>query len=212
MMNKTENFFNKYSVGFDAIYGNNNSLFKKIINRHFRTCMRTRFEKSIQGCEPIEGKTILDIGCGPGHYGITLALKGAVKVHGIDFAQNMINLANEKAKEAKVDSKCLFEVADFNQLNEDTHYDYSIIMGFMDYMAEPLTIINKVMRITDGKAFFSFPASGGILAWQRQLRYKFKCPLFLYSAKQLELLLKYVPCKKFTIEKIDRDFFVTIEK
>ncbi|HNX00249.1 MAG TPA: methyltransferase domain-containing protein [Candidatus Cloacimonadota bacterium] len=212
MSNKTESFFNKYSVGFDSIYGNDNSLFKKFINKHFRKTMRIRFEMTIEGCDPIEGKSVLDIGCGPGHYSIALAKNGASKVYGIDFAQNMIDLATEKAQEANVQNICKFEVADFNALDENNHYDYSVIMGFMDYMANPLEIMQKVMRITDGKAFFSFPCAGGILGLQRQIRYKFKCPLYLYSQQQLEFLMKYVPCSNYNIEKIDRDFFVTITK
>lgn len=42
-------------------------------------------------------KTILEAGCGTGNHAILLAEKG-FKVHGIDFSQNMIDIANSKLK------------------------------------------------------------------------------------------------------------------
>jgi len=60
----------------------------------------------------------------------------------------------------------------------DEKFDYAIVMGFMDYIADPSALIGKVLRVCRGKAFFSFPADGGPLAWQRRLRYRNRCPLY----------------------------------
>ena len=211
-MNKTDTFFNQYSVGFDSIYGNNNSLFKKMINFLFRKTMRRRFELTIAGCNPIKDKTVLDIGCGPGHFSIALAKKGAKHVSGVDFAQKMIDLAQQKAKESKLDKICSFSVGDFNSLDESMQYDYTVVMGFMDYMDNPIDIVNKTMRLTKNKAFFSFPCSEGFLAWQRKIRYKRKCALYLYSHKQLVEMLNQISCKSYKIIDLKRDYFVIIEK
>jgi hypothetical protein len=81
-------------------------------------------------------------------------------------------------------------------------------MGFMDYVEEPARVINKVLALTQNKAFFSFPADGGILAWQRKQRYKKRCKLFLYTAEDLKLLFAERKCMKFEIQKVSRDFFV----
>lgn len=210
-MNKTESFFNKYSVGFDSIYGDN-SFFKRLINKYLRKCMRIRFEKTMEGCNPIKGKTVLDIGCGPGHFSICLALMGAKSVYGVDFAQQMIDISINRAKEKNISDICTFEIADFYTFDESKAYDYTLVMGFMDYMEDPQKVINKVIKLTNDKAFFSFPCSEGFLAWQRKLRYKFKCPLYLYSRNDLEKLFSSVKCKNVKIEKISRDYFVTVEK
>ena len=53
-------------------------------------------------------------------------------------------------------------------------FDYSIAMGFLEYIEEPKKVIEKVLSITKLKAFFSFPVDAGMLAWQRKLRYKKK--------------------------------------
>src|SRR6201997_3426166 len=92
---RTQSFFHQYANDFDAIYGNQNGLIDSVINPLFRKSMRLRYEKSVEGCEPVEGKSVLDVGCGPGHYSITLAQRGAARVGGIDFSDGLLGLARE---------------------------------------------------------------------------------------------------------------------
>ncbi|HLI62481.1 MAG TPA: methyltransferase domain-containing protein [Terriglobales bacterium] len=209
---RTQTFFHQYAGDFDAIYGNQNGLIDSVINRLFRKSMRLRYEKSIAGCEPVQGKSVLDVGCGPGHYAITLAQRGAARVIGIDFADGMLKLAAEHAKKVGVGNRCQFMVADFYTYEPQEIFDYVIVMGFMDYMPDAEKVVAKVLSLTRHKAFFSFPAAGGILAWQRQLRYKKRCDLFLYGEQQIRQLCAKFPEAKATIEPISRDFFVTLER
>jgi 2-polyprenyl-3-methyl-5-hydroxy-6-metoxy-1,4-benzoquinol methylase len=208
--NRTSQFFDSYARDFNAIYGNSNTFVNRLINRHFRASMRLRYEKTIQGCSPIAGKSVLDIGCGPGHYSVTLAKNGAAEVFGIDFADEMIGLASENAQRAGVGKRCHFARRDFLVDPIDNKYDYTIAMGFMDYMADPRKTIEKVLSVTKSKAFFSFPADGGILAWQRKLRYKSRCPLYMYSLPQLHQLFSSVDSDRVRVEPIARDYFVTV--
>ncbi len=85
-------------------------------------------------------------------------------------------------------------------------------MGFMDYMPDPEKVVAKVLSLTRQKAFFSFPVAGGILGWQRQMRYKKRCDLFLYTQDQLKKMFAKFPEVNATIEPISRDFFVTLER
>ena len=50
----------------------------------------------------VEGKYILDIGCGDGSYGKALLVKGAKFYHGIDGSQNMIRLAQQHLAQQNV--------------------------------------------------------------------------------------------------------------
>jgi len=165
----------------------------------------------MEACKPLEGKTILDVGCGPGMYAISLAKGSPSLVYGIDFAPSMIDIARKEAKKAGVEHICKFEVADFFALPEDIKYNYLILMGFMDYMEDPRKVIEKTLKLATDKILFSFPSDKGFLAWQRKIRYKFKCPLFLYNEKQLQELFSNIPSWHCTIENIGRDFFVTLE-
>jgi len=159
--NKTASFFDRYSIDFNAIYGSGTGPFQRLINKWFRQTMLIRFQKTIVACNPLEGKTILDVGCGPGIYSITLAKGSPNFVYGIDFAPSMIEIARQEAKKAGVENICRFEIADFNTLPEDKQYNYLILMGFMDYMKNPKQVIEKTMRLASDKVLFSFPSDKG---------------------------------------------------
>jgi hypothetical protein len=85
-------------------------------------------------------------------------------------------------------------------------------MGFMDYAFEPRKVIKRVFSLTRAKAFFSFPVDGGVLGWQRKLRYKDRCDLFMYRRKQIDDLFRYTHFGEFEVERISRDFFVTASR
>ena len=78
---RTQGFFHRYANDFDAIYSNRAGLLNGFLNGVFRKSMKLRYLKTIEGCQPIQGKTALDVGCGPGHYAITLAQRGAAGDH-----------------------------------------------------------------------------------------------------------------------------------
>ena len=201
-------FFDAYSRDFSAIYGTRNTFVNRMINNLFRRSMRLRYQKTLQGCAPIAGKSVLDVGCGPGHYSVALAKAGAARVLGVDFADAMIELARGHAEQAGVGQQCEFITADFFASSLPGPFDYSIVMGFMDYVREPDRVIAKVLSSTRSKAFFSFPIDGGLLAWQRKLRYKRRCELFMYRRHQVEGLFKRAGAR-FSMEEISRDFLVT---
>ncbi len=209
---RTSEFFDSHAADFSAIYGNKNSLLNGFINRHFRKSMMLRYTRTLAGCEPIAGRSVIDVGCGPGHYGIALARKGARHVVGIDFAPAMIELARQNAEASGVGDACEFICEDFMTRPIDQRFDYALVMGFMDYIGDPGTVMAKIVSITASKAFFSFPAEGGILSWQRKLRYKRRCNLYMYTRGQLEDLFRDVRPARVEIEKIERDFFVTVSR
>jgi ubiquinone/menaquinone biosynthesis C-methylase UbiE len=207
---QTAKFFDSYAKDFNAIYGNENRLVNAVVNRLFRKSMVIRYERTLAGCRPIEGKSVIDIGCGPGHYSVALASAGAGRVLGVDFAPGMIDIARQRALRAGVTERCTFELGDFLKVSGDEKFDYAIVMGFMDYIEKPGELMEKVMRVCRGKAFFSFPADGGPLAWQRRMRYRNRCPLYLYTEPQIRQLVSGVGARSTSVEMISRDFFVTL--
>lgn len=210
MSAQTSQFFDGYAADFDAIYGSDNGPVERIANRLFRRAMLVRYEKTLAGCQPAAGCTVIDIGCGPGHYGVALARAGAEKVLGLDFAAGMLKIARERAEAQGVAQRCSFELGDFLNHPIPERFDYAIVMGFMDYVRDPRPVIDRVLTIVRRRAFFSFPKAGGPLAWQRQWRYRNRCDLFLYRHEQIHGLLSQTGAP-FSIESIGRDFFVTLE-
>lgn len=209
---KTDEFFHSYAEGFDSIYGNDRNFFNLLVNKLLRSSIRRRLQATINGCIPIAGKTVLDIGCGPGHYAVELAKRGATEVLGIDFAEDMLKLARHYANEAEVDEKCRFELTDFMDFEPLKKFDYTIVMGVLDYIAEPAAFIKHVIESTERKAFFSFPKSRHWLTPQRRLRYKFKCDLYLYKSDEITCLFQRAGDTNISIKDLGRDYFVTWEK
>ena len=83
-------------------------------------------------------------------------------------------------------------------------------MGFIEYFEHPDLLVKKAIDITKRKIFISFPAAGGLLALQRKLRYKKRCYLHLYRFSEIERLMTDSKIDSYNIERIKRDFFVTI--
>jgi SAM-dependent methyltransferase len=209
---RTSRFFDAYAADFSSIYGGSGGFTGRIISKVFRRSMMLRYLRTIEGCRPIEGRSVLDVGCGPGHYSIALAGRGARRVVGIDFAPAMIDLARSRAEAAGVGGICEFVCADFMTRPLAAEFDYSVVMGFMDYARDPASVVARVLSLTASRAFFSFPAAGGLLAWQRAIRYRRRCDLFLYRRQDLEHLLERTGRSRVEIDRIARDFFVTVRK
>lgn len=209
-MTQTATFFDSYARDFEAIYGNKNTPVNRVVNHYFRKSMRLRYERTLAGCAPIEGKSVLDIGCGPGHYSVELARRGAGEVLGVDFAEGMIKLAQDRARAAGVEDRCTFVLRDILEADIDRTYDYVIVMGFMDYVEEPRKVIDRIVALTARKAFISFPVAGGLLAWQRKLRYRQRCPLYMYDEARMRDIFRPYRDVRVQIEPAARDFFVTL--
>jgi len=207
---KVSQFFDGYAHDFDAIYGNRNGWFDSVINKLFRRTMEVRYRKTLQGCSPVASRSVLDIGCGPGHYSVALAKQGAGEVLGIDFAEGMLQVARERAAREGAGS-CTFKKIDFLNFKFERKFDFTIVMGFMDYVSDPAAVINKALSLTAIRAFFSFPLDNGILAWQRKLRYRSRCELYLYTEDQVAQLFANHLNAKISTESLGRDLFVTVD-
>ena len=71
-----------------------------------------------------------------------------------------------------------------------------------------MTTARKALSLARSKVLLSFPAAGGILGWQRKLRYRSRCDLYLYRREELEKLFGSFDNITYTIEPLARDFFV----
>ena len=208
-MKENKSFWDSYASEFDAIYGTKNSWINNAINKMFRGSMKIRFEKTMQ-IIPEQDVSIIDIGCGPGHYCFSLEQAGNRKILGIDFSERMIEIAKDHVKNSGGTNDLKFEVVNFLEYEPGKKFDYSIMMGFIEYFEHPELIIKRALAITNRTIMISFPVAGGFLAFQRKLRYKRRCFLRLYSQEDIRRLMELLNISSYAIEKIGRDFFVTI--
>jgi ubiquinone/menaquinone biosynthesis C-methylase UbiE len=210
--NRTKEFFSRYAVDFDSIYGTTNRGLSGLINKTLRRSMMLRYMRTLEHCQPVEGHTVLDVGCGPGHYCISLAQAGAKHCTGVDFAPGMLAIAKARAVDAKVGDRCSFLEMDIMAFPDTQRFDFVVGMGLMDYIGEPMPLLEKLLRLVNRRAMFSFPAAGGFLAWQRKIRYRSRCELYFYSEQKIAELFTNFSNFEYRIEKISRDYFVLLQR
>ncbi len=106
----------------------------------------------------IEGKTILDLACGEGHFARKLSelAKRNVKVIGVDASEKMNDIATEKNEQF---SDCLsFQVADACHMPQFQSNSFDIVvcnMALMD-IKKYVEAIKEVARILKAKGIFVF--------------------------------------------------------
>ena len=215
--NKTQEvkaFFHEYATGFDAIYGHTKKrgVVGKWIDSNLRKTMFLRFNETLKNTAKPEIQSVFDIGCGPGRY-IVEFIKQGKKVLALDMAKGMLDIAASLVPEAVKEGKITFIESDYMGYEAAEKCDAAVLMGFFDYIEHPLPLIHKLKREINKEIYASFPQSGGLLAWQRQVRYKMRnCPLYLYSLADVKKLMHDAGLEgKYEIKDFGRDYFVKIK-
>lgn len=206
-------FFHDYATGFDAIYGHTQKrgAIGKWIDKNLRKTMFLRFEETLKNTAKPEIQSVFDIGCGPGRYLVELVKQGK-KVVALDMAKGMLDIAASLVPEAVKAGSVTFIESDYMSYNAPSKCDAAVLMGFFDYIQEPIPLVEKLKREIGKEIYGSFPKSGGLLAWQRQIRYKMKnCPLYLYSLNDVKKIMNAAGLDgKYEIKDFGRDYFVKI--
>lgn len=211
---KVRDHFHDDAERFDAIYAEKKGIFARLADNYWRGVVQKRLEVNVEKLSPLDGKTVLDVGCGSGRFCIAFARKGAKKVLGIDFAHGMIEIAEKLAAEAGVADKCEFRVGAFPAcINEsEGPFDASTGNGFFDYVEHPVPIITRMRELTNGRMVLSFPKA---VEWRvpvRRFRFWLKgTPLFLYKEAQVREILAASGIEKYEFIHLDRDYLVVAD-
>jgi len=190
-------FFNNYSSRFSGIYvedENPRSWFDSLIDKYFRQTVYQRYANTLEHINNPEIKTILDIGCGPGHY-VMSSLEQGKKVTALDIASKMLDLTKTRVDESDLEPNVEYLLADYMQHEFEEKFDATIVMGFFDYVSDPVPFIKKLLKDTSKEIYISVPKDSGWQAYQRKIRYWInKCPLYLFNLKQLNNILTEADC------------------
>ena len=209
-------FFNGYAAEFSSIYLEDErprSLFNKLMDRLFRKDIETRLLDSLNHMRKDSIKSVLDIGCGPGHLVVKL-LEIKKDVTALDIAPNMLDITQMRVDSMKLESSFQTILADYSEHEFSEKFDAISVMGFFDYVEDPVSVLKKLLSDANKEIYISIPGDKGFLAWQRKVRYKRRnCPLYLYSRDSIEQHLKDAGCFEMTeIVDTERGFFLIIRK
>ena len=211
---KISTFFDGYAAGFSSIYNEDDkkrSLFNKLIDRFFRQGVYLRYKMTLENTSDNSIQTILDVGCGPGHYAIAFLEQGK-KVVALDIAQQMLDLTKKRAKDNKLDENLELVFGNYLEIDFDNKFDAIVLMGFFDYVKDPVKVLKKLLKECNKQIYISIPGTFGVFGLQRRFRYWLKnCPLYLYSYERLINILKQSDClEKADIQVMEKGYFVTI--
>jgi len=209
-------FFDDYAHDFSSIYKEDTkkrSSFDKLMDKWFRKAIKERFEKTVNETKKNSIKSVLDIGCGPGHFVVKFLEQGK-KVTALDIAPSMIEITKKRVLKMGKEDEVKFILEDYLEYKPIEKFDAACVMGFFDYVEDPVIVLKKLIHDVKKEIYISIPDNKGLLAWQRKIRYNLRnCPLFLYSREFLENSLKKAGCFEISeITEIDRGYFVTIRK
>ena len=142
---------NKFAV-LAARWWDRNSEFKPL---HDINPLRLNYIKEQCG-ESLEGKRILDIGCGGGILSESLALEGA-SVVGIDLAEAGLEVAKLHLLESGLDIDYQFISAEELAQSESGSFDVIACLEMLEHVPDPSLIIEACSKLIkpDGQLFFS---------------------------------------------------------
>ncbi|HIJ74982.1 MAG TPA: methyltransferase domain-containing protein, partial [Candidatus Hydrogenedentes bacterium] len=112
-----------------------------------------RFEKAqeeiegVYGLVGFEGKTALDLCCGPGRHAIAMAKRG-VKVTAVDRTRFLLDKARERAQAAQVDVEWV--LSDMREFARPVAFDLAISMftsfGYFEDRQDNLRVLRNVYQ------------------------------------------------------------------
>jgi len=202
-------FWNSEADAFQRIYTHRKSKLSNTLDQVFRKDMYERFTFTIANCEPIEGRTFLDVGCGNALYSLELARRGAAKVVGIDIAEVMIGLCRKSSEDQNLSDRCSFLQTDLLDYKPESSFDVSFGIGLFDYISNPLPVLKKMREVSTDKVIGSFPRLWTWRAPVRKARLTAKgCAVFFYSKPRLEKLLSDAGFSRWRIDKVGKLYCV----
>ncbi|MFH0863304.1 MAG: methyltransferase domain-containing protein [Candidatus Altiarchaeota archaeon] len=209
-MKTQREYWNSESESFQKIYSHDKSALSNLIDRIFRADMYGRFEYAMGKIRPLEGKTVLDVGCGSGKYSVEAARHGALRVVGLDISENMVRLSRRNARENGVDDRCSFIHSSLDAYVGAEKFDACIGMGLFDYVKEPLPLLKKMRDATGDVVVLSFPR---LMTWRAPIR-KTRlmlggCEVYFYSRSRVDSLMAESGFPSHEVKKIGNLYCVT---
>ncbi len=206
-------FFHRFADTFDSLYDGRRGPIWRLIDSQFRRDIVLRFELTFERLGPLEGKAVLDIGCGSGVYMREALTRGAAKVIGIDPAERMLELTRHRLAPVSRPDQVELVCANYPTTLPHAKADAAIVMGVMDYIADPVAFLSGLRsELGGGNAAISFPSRHWLRSPIREARYKLRnCPIYLYCREDIERVLASAKLTPIAIEKIrgaGQDFHV----
>lgn len=183
-------YFKRTAVTFDDLYGPDKQA-KTLFDTIFRKPIYWRFELTLDALREATGKKYLDVGCGSGRHATALAELGA-RVTGVDFSEEMLDLAAQYASSKGLSDRTEFITAHFMDWASETkaNFDAAYALGVFDYTTKPAELLSAMAEKAD-TVITSWPSPAFPRSQLRTWRYKrMGCPVYYYKQADVERVHK----------------------
>jgi SAM-dependent methyltransferase len=108
----------------------------------------------------IQGRSLVDLGCGMGGLALEALRRGAARVRGIDLSPASIEVARQRAREGGFGERSTFEVGDASAVPVEPH-DAVVLDKALCCYPDPEGLMARAAPSARLLLAFSVPASGG---------------------------------------------------
>lgn len=161
--------------------------------------------------DPVQGRTVLDVGTGTGRAAIALALRGA-HVTGVDASAEMLAVAERRAHEAG--ANVTFTRGDAHGLAfPSTAFDTVVCLRVLMHTPDWRQSLGELCRVAQGRVVFDYPALGSAAALQagtRWVAHAFGARVEAYRVFSARAVRRVLAANGFRIRDTHRQFVLPI--
>ena len=105
-----------------------------------------RMTETVLSLAQVEGRRVIDVGCGDGTYSSELARAGAREVLGTDAATEGIESARRRFSDQP---NLAFEVMDVHSMELEERFDVAVVRGLLHHLSEVTQAIERIGSLAD---------------------------------------------------------------
>lgn len=173
---RAKSYFDELAPEYDrAFRRSGRDPLSALVNRCFRGktfVRRMRLLESLFAEVGLSGKTLLDLGCGSGQVSLLAARMGA-RVHAVDIAPRMLEIARQGAQAAGVADRVAFEEGDVASQGYPPA-DVVLLVGVIEYYADFAAVIRRAAESTRAKLVVAHTSRVAYRVLLRRLLFAFR--------------------------------------
>jgi 2-polyprenyl-3-methyl-5-hydroxy-6-metoxy-1,4-benzoquinol methylase len=172
--------------------------------RRHRQELYERFALTFERLGDVAGKRGLDVGCGAGHYLLEALRRGAIHMTGIDPALGTLELVRQQVEALGQIDRVTLVHGEFPQVRPSGAFDFAIVVGVLDYVAEPLAFLQALRAAVRGTSIVTFPSRHWLFGPLRRLRHWSRGGnVHFYNEASIRLLCERAGFSSVDVTKID---------
>lgn len=204
--------FEQQAERWDAIYSGDAPTRVRVWNRVSRRNVRDRLERTFALVGDLQGKDVLDVGCGSGRYLIRAARQGARRAVGIDAAPAMVALADRLAAQEGVGDRVELRLEDFRESTLRGTFHLVLVVGVLDYTPDALAVLRTAAAWSSETVVVTFPSVFAPraplrFAWWRLRGFR----TFYYRRSEIDDLVRQSGLRPSVIERIGPIYLVVAD-